>query len=84
MFDQRRFLDLVRFFVVFEIQGDQVAEKMAAYHQFHAVDVALRRTPQQAESREPLRELLAVPSASVIFTTILGARQKRPTCARSK
>ena len=36
VFDRRRFLDLVRFFVVFESDGDTVIKKLAGYHQFHA------------------------------------------------
>ncbi len=45
LFERRRFLDLVRHFVVFE-QGDdgRLVKKIAGYHQFHAVDVALQET----------------------------------------
>ena len=40
----RRLLDLVRDFVVFEDDGSGVlVKKMAGYHQFHAVGVAVRR-----------------------------------------
>ena len=42
LFAPRRFLDLVRDFVVFEDDGGgQIAKKMAGYHQFHAVQVAV-------------------------------------------
>ena len=45
VFDRRRRLDLVRYFIVFEDMGNGiVAKKMAAYHQFHAVNVALFET----------------------------------------
>ncbi|MBI5499612.1 MAG: type I restriction endonuclease subunit R [Deltaproteobacteria bacterium] len=45
-----RFLDLVRDFVVFEDQGDgRLAKKMAGYHQFHAVRVAVDETLRAAE-----------------------------------
>ena len=38
VFDKRRFLDLVRHFIVFEDDGGtSVIKKMAGYHQFHAV-----------------------------------------------
>ena len=48
-FDQRRFLDLVRHFVVFEDFGSGgVAKKMAGYHQFHAVNVAVGETLRAA------------------------------------
>jgi type I restriction enzyme R subunit len=32
VFDKRRFLDLVRFFIVFEDDGKTIAKKLAAYH----------------------------------------------------
>ena len=45
----RRFLDLVRDFVVFEDDGGRVVKKMAGYHQFHAVQVAVGETLRAAE-----------------------------------
>ena len=48
----RRFLDLVRDFIVFEeAGGGRVAKKMAGYHQFHAVRVALSETLRAAKLR---------------------------------
>jgi type I restriction enzyme R subunit len=45
VFDRRRFLDLVRHFVVFEDDGGGApAKKMAGYHQFHAVRRAVEAT----------------------------------------
>jgi type I restriction enzyme R subunit len=44
VFDQRRFLDLVRHFIVFEESDGAIAKKMAGYHQFHAVGRALDAT----------------------------------------
>jgi type I restriction enzyme R subunit len=45
----RRFLDLVRDFVVFEdFGGGKVAKEMAGYHQFHAVQVAVGETLRAA------------------------------------
>jgi type I restriction enzyme R subunit len=45
VFEKRRFLDLVRHFIVFEdVGGGKLAKKMAGYHQFHAVNVALEET----------------------------------------
>jgi type I restriction enzyme, R subunit len=53
VFDKRRFLDLVRYFVVFEDFGSgAVAKKMAGYHQFHAVNVAVQETLRAARMRE--------------------------------
>jgi type I restriction enzyme R subunit len=49
LFDRRRFLDLVRHFVVFEdLGGGALAKKMAGYHQFHAVNVAVEETLRAA------------------------------------
>jgi type I restriction enzyme R subunit len=64
MFAPRRFLDLVRDFIVFEDEGGlsalptgqaggraggRLAKKMAGYHQFHAVQVAVGETLRAAE-----------------------------------
>ncbi|MGQ9862757.1 MAG: type I restriction endonuclease subunit R, partial [Thiobacillaceae bacterium] len=49
-FAPRRFLDLVRDFIVFEDDdGGTLAKKMAGYHQFHAVQVAVGETLRAAE-----------------------------------
>jgi type I restriction enzyme R subunit len=40
----RRFLDLLRDFIVFEDDGGRIVKKMAGYHQFHAVQVAVEET----------------------------------------
>jgi type I restriction enzyme R subunit len=43
VFDHRRFLDLTRYFCVFEDSDDGIVKKLAAYHQFHAVQLATER-----------------------------------------
>ncbi len=44
-FDRRRFLDLVRWFIVFDDDGSgKLTKKMAGYHQFHAVQAAVDAT----------------------------------------
>ena len=45
----RRFLDLLRDFTVFEDDGGRIIKKMAGYHQFHAVQVAIDETLRAAE-----------------------------------
>ena len=53
VFEKRRFLALLRDFIVFEDDGSGVlVKKMAGYHQFHAVQVALNETRRAAEIRE--------------------------------
>ncbi|HWA76036.1 MAG TPA: type I restriction endonuclease subunit R [Polyangiaceae bacterium] len=44
VFEKRRLLDLLRYFIVFEDDGDTAIKKMAGYHQFHAVARALDAT----------------------------------------
>ncbi len=51
VFEQRRFLDLLRYFIVFEdLGGGVLAKKIAGYHQFHAVNVALEETLRAAQA----------------------------------
>ena len=46
----RRFLDLIRDFIVFEDEGGgKLTKKMAGYHQLHAVQVAVGETLRAAE-----------------------------------
>ena len=45
----RRFLSLIRDFIVFEDDGAAIAKKMAGYHQFHAVHTAVRETLRAAQ-----------------------------------
>ena len=49
VFERRRFLDLIRYFIVFEdVGGGTLAKKMAGYHQYHAVNVAVEETLRAA------------------------------------
>ncbi len=48
VFDKRRFLDLARYFIVFEDDGGNLIKKTAAYHQYHAVNRALDETLRAA------------------------------------
>lgn len=44
-FEKRRLLDLIRHFIVFEdVGGGVLVKKMAGYHQYHAVNVAVQET----------------------------------------
>jgi type I restriction enzyme R subunit len=45
IFDKRRFLSLIRYFVAFEDEGSgKISKKIAGYHQFHAVNKAIEAT----------------------------------------
>jgi len=55
VFEHRRFLDLLRYFIVFEDasvdgSGTSLIKKMAGYHQFHAVNVAIEETLRAAQT----------------------------------
>ena len=50
LFEQQRFLNLIRDFIVFEDDGSgALVKKMAGYHQFHAVEVAVTETLRAAQ-----------------------------------
>ncbi|MGQ0603690.1 MAG: type I restriction endonuclease subunit R, partial [Anaerolineales bacterium] len=58
VFEPRRFLDLIRYFTVFEDEGgDKLLKKMAGYHQFHAVNVAVEETLRAANLARTERAL---------------------------
>jgi type I restriction enzyme R subunit len=66
VFAPRRFLNLVRDFIVFEDEGGgRLAKKMAGYHQFHAVQVAVGETLRAAELRSAA-ERTAMPIVTVV------------------
>lgn len=44
VFEPRRFLTLLRHFIVYEDLHGKLSKKMAGYHQFHAVNVAIEET----------------------------------------
>jgi len=51
-FDRKRFLNLIRYFIVFEdVGGGVLAKKMAGYHQFHAVNKAVEETARASSIR---------------------------------
>jgi type I restriction enzyme R subunit len=56
VFEPRRFLDLLRYFIVFEDSaaagggGGKLVKKMAGYHQFYAVNAAVEETLRAAQT----------------------------------
>ncbi len=53
VFEKRRFLNLLRHFIVFEDEGGgKIIKKMAGYHQFHAVNVAVEETLRAAQAHK--------------------------------
>jgi type I restriction enzyme R subunit len=51
VFEKRRFLDLIRHFIVFESRKASVEKKIAGYHQFHAVNKAVECTLEAASPK---------------------------------
>jgi type I restriction enzyme, R subunit len=53
VFDKRRLLDLIGYFVLFEDSGGgSLSKKIAGYHQFHAVNVSVGETLRAARIRK--------------------------------
>lgn len=44
IFEKKRFLDIINNFVVFETDGENITKKVAAYHQYHATNKAVKKT----------------------------------------
>lgn len=58
IFEKRRFLDLLRYFIVFETdRGAPSLKKIAGYHQFYAVNVAVEETIRAAREKRAVGEL---------------------------
>ena len=73
-----RFLALIHDFIVFEDDGGALAKKMAGYHQFHAVRVAVEETLRAAELQradERLGQASGVPEDSHRSGGMLGDRR---------
>ena len=63
MFDKRRFLDLLRYFIVFEEdESGELIKKMAGYHQFHAVNKAVEAMLRAVGVQPTLHTLTPNPS----------------------
>jgi len=58
LFEKRRLLDLVRDFIVFEDDRAKLTKKLACYHQFHAVRVAVEETLRSAALQREAEALL--------------------------
>ncbi len=51
IFEKSRFLELIRHFIVFEEGDKETVKKVAGYHQFHAVQEAIKSTVEAAMPR---------------------------------
>jgi len=51
IFEPARFLDLVRYFTIFEKNDKHIVKKMAGYHQYHAVNKVVEETVRASSSQ---------------------------------
>lgn len=71
-FDRDLLLDYIRYFVLFETNGDTIIKKIAGYHQFHAVREAVRATVIAAEN-DP--DVAAEPRADYADRVVPGCKK---------
>ena len=72
-FDPELLLDYIRYFVIFDQEGDTVIKKSAGYHQFHAVREAVRVTVIASRQTEGLQ--IAEPRATYGREVVPGSRK---------
>ena len=60
------FLDYIRYFVLFETDGETIIKKIAGYHQFHAVREAVKATVIAAQEIEGVAEKRATYADEVV------------------
>jgi type I restriction enzyme R subunit len=74
LFEKRRFLDLIRYFIVFEDEGGgKLVKKMAGYHQYHAVNAAVEETLRACAS--PSRDTRVAEEHGEYFARASRARE---------
>ncbi|OIP95146.1 MAG: DEAD/DEAH box helicase [Piscirickettsiaceae bacterium CG_4_10_14_3_um_filter_44_349] len=71
-FNPELFLDYIRFFVLFEQDGDKTIKKIAGYHQFHAVREAVKAT---LIASQQVNSSVAEPRANYGNEVIPGSRK---------
>ena len=88
VFERRRFLDLLRHFIVFEDSaaagggGGKLVKKMAGYHQFHAVNAAVEETLRAAQSQGAARLAFSRQYTAAV-ARLHGGRARGSTGARA-
>ncbi|TRX03023.1 type I restriction endonuclease subunit R [Candidatus Methylobacter oryzae] len=65
-FDRELFLDYLRFFILFESDGETIIKKIAGYHQFHAVREAVKATVIAAREVQGVTEKRATYGDEVV------------------
>ncbi len=72
-FDRELFIDYMRFFILFESDGEQIIKKIAGYHQFHAVREAVRATV--IASQQLAENVLMEPRATYGKEVVPGSKK---------
>lgn len=72
-FDRELLLDYIRYFVLFETDGEQVIKKIAGYHQFHAVRDAVKATV--IASQEPDSNKISDKRANYSEQVVKGSKK---------
>tara|TARA_R110001592_G_scaffold363387_1_gene686819 strand:+ start:5680 stop:8859 length:3180 start_codon:yes stop_codon:yes gene_type:complete len=65
-FDRELLLDYIRFFILFETDGESIIKKIAGYHQFHAVREAVKATVIAAQNINGIEEKRATYGDEVV------------------
>ncbi len=74
-FDRVLLLDYLRFFVLFETDGETISKKIAGYHQFHAVREAVKATVIAAQNIRGADASVQEPRASYGDEVIPGSKK---------
>jgi len=74
-FDPGRFLEYIRYFVIFEQDGDVLIKKIAGYHQFHGVREAVRVTLIAAQQIERDGGMVKEPRATYGREVVPGSKK---------
>lgn len=74
-FDRELFLDYLRYFVLYEQDGDRIIKKIAGYHQFHAVRAAVKATVIASQVPEGSDGALAEDRAPYANEVVPGSRK---------
>jgi type I restriction enzyme, R subunit len=72
-FDREMFIDYMRFFILFESDGEKIIKKIAGYHQFHAVREAVKATVIAAQEVEG--NVLMEPRATCGKEVVAGSKK---------
>lgn len=74
-FDRELLLDYIRFFVLFETDGETIIKKIAGYHQFHAVREAVKATVIAAQQIDGVSPSIQEKRATYADEVVPGSKK---------